>query len=130
MQAKKVDSCFRLVRAKLCRWRLVDTASDWFAVVGLAGITATVTGALINWLLQGRSFKQQQRIDHIKERIDKFYSPMIFHFENMKSWGAAWGKDTYVFAGETLGSKISDMNELMRSGLRFVVTAFIGFIRA
>ena len=56
----------------------------------------------------------------MKERIDRFYSPMIFHFENMKSWGAAWGQDTYVFAGETLGSKIADMNNLMRSGLRFV----------
>jgi hypothetical protein len=95
---------------------LVESAADWFAVVGLAGIT----GALVNWLLQGRTFKKKQHIEHLKERIDKFYSPMIFHFENMRSWGDAWGQDTYVFAGGTLGSKIGDMNDIMRSGLRLV----------
>jgi hypothetical protein len=46
---------------------------------------------------------------------------MIFHFENMRSWSAAWGRSSgYVFAGETLADKLEDMKTLMRNGLRLI----------
>jgi len=100
-----------------------QAASDWTTLVSSQAVTAIVSAivaAAVYYFLEGRKFRREQRVNDVKERLDRFYSPMIFHFENMKSWGAAWGKDTYVFAGETLGRKIDDMNDLMRSGLRFV----------
>ena len=96
----------------------LETLSDWLTTIGLAGLTGSIAGAVINYAFEGRKFKREQRITHLKESLDKFYSPLIFHFENMKSWGKVWGQP-YAFATEALGSKIGDMNEIMRTGLRF-----------
>ena len=94
--------------------------TDFLTIIGLSSIISIFFTAIVNWLSEEHAFKRDQNIAYIKEKIDSYYSPMIFHFENMKSWGAAWGQDSYVYAGETLGNKIGDMNDLMRSGLRFV----------
>jgi hypothetical protein len=96
----------------------LETVGDWLATIGLAGLTGSIAGAVINYVFEGRKFKREQRIAHLKESLDKFYSPLVFHFENMKSWGKVWG-EPYVFATEVLGAKIGDMNEIMRTGLRF-----------
>ncbi len=94
--------------------------ADLLSIVGLSSIISILFTAILNWFSDEHVFKRDQNITYIKEKIDSYYSPMIFHFENMKSWGTAWGQDKYVYAGETLGNKIADMNDLMRSGVRFV----------
>lgn len=100
---------------------VLETVADWFTVVGLAGVTGSIAGAAINYVFEGRKFRREQQIAHLKERLDNFYSPMIFHFENMRSWGKIWNQP-YAYATESLGSKITDMNNLMRSGLRLMNT--------
>jgi hypothetical protein len=93
---------------------------DLLTVIGLSSVISVLVSGLLDWFSENRKFKREQNIAYLKEKIDSFYSPMIFHFENMKSWGAAWGQDGYAYAGKTLGEKIGDMNSLMRSGLRLV----------
>lgn len=95
--------------------------TDLLSIVGVSSIVSILLSALVNWLSEEHKFKREQNIAYVKEKVDSFYSPMIFHFENMRSWSAAWGHESgYVFAGETLGNKLDDMASLMRSGLRFV----------
>jgi len=95
--------------------------TNLLTTIGLSSITGSIVGAAVNWFLEGRKFKREQNIAYLKEKIDSFYSPMIFHFENMRSWSAAWDHASgYVFAGETLASKLEDMKTLMRTGLRLV----------
>jgi hypothetical protein len=103
-----------------CRWLLVlESISDLLATVGLAGIVGSLSGAAVNWYFEGRKFKREQRIAHLKDRLDNFYSPLIFHFENMKSWGV-FLKKPYAYSSDTLAAKIGDMNSIMRSGMRLV----------
>lgn len=98
-----------------------DQYTNLLTIIGLSSITGSLVGAAVNWVLEGRKFKREQNVTYVREKIDAFYSPMIFHFENMRSWSAVYGhKSGYVFAGESLGAKLEDMKALMRSGLRFV----------
>ncbi len=55
--------------------------------MGLPAVVAGIVASLVNWFLEGWKFKREQGTIDLKERIDKFYSPLIFHFENMRSWG-------------------------------------------
>jgi len=73
---------------------------------------------LVNWFLEGRKFKREQRIAFLKEKRDRFYSPLIFHFENMKSW-AVWlrSPDKYAFSLQELERKLEDMYQIMKSGM-------------
>lgn len=94
--------------------------TELLSIVGLSSILSILLSALVNWLSEERTFKREQNITYLKEKIDSFYSPMIFHFENMRSWSAAWSQESgYVYSGETLADKLEDMKGLMRSGLRF-----------
>jgi hypothetical protein len=100
---------------------LVFDVIELLSIVGLSSIVSILLSALVTWLSREHEFKREQNISYLKEKLDKFYSPMVFHFENMRSWAAAYGhKSGYVFAGETLGDKLEDMKGLMRSGLRLV----------
>jgi hypothetical protein len=98
-------------------------ASEFLTVIGISSIFSSVVsiiiGAIINVLAEDRKFKREQNIAYLEEKLDKFYAPMMFNFENMKSWGAAWGQDTLAYSGTTLADKLEDMKGLMRSGLRF-----------
>jgi len=105
-----------------CRGLLaLESISDLLSVVGLAGIVGSLSGAAVNWYFEGRKFKREQRIGHLKDRLDNFYSPLIFHFENMKSWGVFLEKP-YAYSSDTLAAKIGDMNNVMRSGMRLAGT--------
>jgi len=86
----------------------------------LAAAVGAVFGGLMNWFLEGRRFRREQKISDLKEKIDRFYSPLLFHFENMRSW-ATWLGDptTYAFSGDEMHKKLMDMYEIMRSGMRF-----------
>ena len=104
--------------ASNCRRLLtLESISDLLATVGLAGIVGSLSGAAVNWYFEGRKFKREQKIAHLKDRLDNFYSPLIFHFENMKSWGV-FLEQPYAYATETLAVKIGDMNDIVRSGMR------------
>ncbi|MGD0176358.1 MAG: hypothetical protein ABSC50_05980 [Candidatus Bathyarchaeia archaeon] len=98
-------------------------ATEFLTVIGISSILSSVVsiiiGSIINVLSEDRKFKREQNIAYLEEKLDKFYAPMMFHFENMKSWGAAWGEDALVYSGTTLADKLDDMKGLMRSGLRF-----------
>ena len=92
------------------------TISNLLGIIGIAGITATI----VNYIFEERKFKREQRIIDLKERIDRFYSPLIFHFENMRSWAVFLRSDKkYAWADRTLAEKIEDMCKIMRDGLRF-----------
>jgi hypothetical protein len=94
--------------------------TELLSIVGLSSILSIIVSALLNWFSEERTFKRDQSLVYLKEKIDSFYSPMIFHFENMKSWSAAWNQESgYVYSGDTLADKLEDMKKLMRSGLRF-----------
>jgi hypothetical protein len=94
--------------------------TELLGIVGLSSILSILLSALVNWLSEEHTFKREQNITYLKEKIDSFYSPMIFHFENMRSWSAAWSQESgFVYSGKTLGDKLEDMKGLMRSGLRF-----------
>jgi hypothetical protein len=94
--------------------------TELLSIVGLSSILSIIVSALLNWLSEERTFKREQSVMYLKEKIDSFYSPMTFHFENMRSWSAAWSqKSGYVYSGETLADKLGDMKSLMRLGLRF-----------
>jgi len=97
-----------------------ETIGYWLGLIGIGAILSSIISTWYSYSLEQKKFKREQGIAYLREKLDKFYSPMIFHFENMKSWGAFWGEQSYVYATETVASKISDMNELMRLGLRFV----------
>jgi hypothetical protein len=99
----------------------LESIFDLLTTVGLAGIVGSLSGAAVNWYFEGRKFKREQRIAHLKERLDNFYSPLIFHFENMKSWGVFLEKP-YAYSSDTLAAKIGDMNNVMRSGMRLAGT--------
>jgi len=90
---------------------------DWITPsIGLVGV---LIGALIVHWFEERKLKKQEQITLLKESIDRFYSPLLFHFENMKSWGKFQGSDTqYVFALTELQNKLSDMYLIMKSGIR------------
>jgi hypothetical protein len=80
----------------------------------------SIVGVLISGFLEKQNLAKQQRIADLKERLDNFYSPLIFHFENMRSWAKAHkSSQMYAFAKKTLAAKIGDMNNLMRLGLRY-----------
>lgn len=99
---------------------MVLDITELLSIVGLSSILSILVSALVNWLSEERTFKREQNIKYLKEKIDGFYSPMVFHFENMRSWGDAWGRESgYSYSGETLADKLEDMKRLMRSGLRF-----------
>lgn len=96
---------------------------DWIIQFGsLSAVGAAVggiTAALVNWFMEGRKFKREQRIAHLKERLDGFYTPLLFHFENMKSWAIWLGSpDKYAFSQPELERKLEDMYQIMRSGMR------------
>jgi hypothetical protein len=94
--------------------------TELLSIVGLSSILSIFLSALVNWLSEEHTFTREQNITYLKEKIDSFYSPMIFHFENMRSWGDAWGRESgYSYSGNTLADKLEDMKGLMRSGLRF-----------
>jgi hypothetical protein len=94
---------------------------ELLSVVGLSSILTLLLSSAINWYSREHEFKREQNLSYLKEKLDKFYSPMVFHFENMRSWAVAHGHEAgYVFAAETLGDKLEDMKGLMRSGLRLV----------
>lgn len=94
---------------------------ELLSIVGLSSILSILLSGFVSWLSREREFKREQNIAYLKERLDNFYSPMVFHFENMRSWAAAHGhKSGYVFATGTLGDKLEDMKGLMRSGMRLV----------
>jgi len=97
---------------------------ELLSIVGLSSIIASslsiLLSAVVNWLSWEHKFKREQNITYLKEKIDSFYSPMIFHFENMRSWAEAWNRESgYSYSGKTLADKLEDMKGLMRSGLRF-----------
>jgi hypothetical protein len=80
----------------------------------------SILGVLISGFLEKQNLAKQQRIADLKERLDNFYSPLIYHFENMRSWAKAHkSSQRYAFAKKTLEAKIGDMNNLMRLGLRY-----------
>jgi len=98
--------------------------TDWIIQLGstaaVAGLVASILTAVMNWLLEGRKFRREQRIINLTDRIDKFYSPLIFHLENMKSWGGFLkSPDGYAWSGQELEHKTDDMYQIMRSGIRF-----------
>jgi len=94
--------------------------TELLGIVGLSSILSILVSSIVNWLSEERTFKREQNIIYLKEKIDGFYSPMIFHFENMKSWRVAWNRESgYAYSGDTLADKLEDMKGLMRSGLRF-----------
>ena len=103
-----------------------QTALDWIVQFGSLSVVAAVVGALsggaVNWLLEGRKFQREIRIADLKDRMDKFYSPLLFHFENMKSWavymGAPKDSDEYAFSGQEMERKLEDMYQIMKSGMR------------
>lgn len=93
---------------------------DLLTTIRLAGVTGAVASAVMNWLFEGRKFKREQRLADLKEKVDRYYSPLNFHFENMRSWAVFLrSSDRYAWASETLANKLEDMKEIMRSGLRF-----------
>jgi hypothetical protein len=93
---------------------------ELLGVVGLSSILSILVSALLNWLSEERRFKRDQNIAYLTQKIDRFYSPMMFHFENMRSWSDAWSRESgYSYSGKTLAGKLEDMKDLMRSGLRF-----------
>jgi hypothetical protein len=65
----------------------LQSVYDWIIQLGSTAVVAGIVASLVNWFLEGRKFKREQRTIDLKERIDKFHSPLIFHFENMRSWG-------------------------------------------
>jgi hypothetical protein len=99
----------------------VESISDWLGLIGIGAIATSIITTAFNYYLQEKRFSREQRIAYLKEELDNFYSPMIFHFENMRSWGEfRKSPKTYVWADKSLAAKIGDMNNLMRSGTRFV----------
>jgi uncharacterized membrane-anchored protein YhcB (DUF1043 family) len=86
--------------------------------VGTAVVSAIVA-AIVYWFLEGRKFKREQQINYLKERLDTFYSPLVFHFNNMRSWGGFLGTK-YAWDQATLVGKNQDMANIMRTGMRFV----------
>jgi hypothetical protein len=96
---------------------------DWVIQVASSSVTTAVVSAIVAaavyWFLEGRKFKKEQQINYLKERLDTFYSPLVFHFENMRSWGVFLG-ERYAWAQQTLKAKNDDMNSIMRAGMRFV----------
>jgi len=97
--------------------------NDWIAmtiaIVSSFGV-GSIVGVLISGFIERQNLAKQQRITDLKERLDNFYSPLIYHFENMRSWAKAHGSSQrYAFARKTLAAKIGDMNSLMRLGLRY-----------
>lgn len=94
--------------------------TELLSIVGLSSILSILFSAIVNWLSEEHTFKREQNITYLREKIDGFYSPMTFHFENMRSWNEAWGRESgYSYSGKTLADKLEDMKGLMRSGLRF-----------
>jgi hypothetical protein len=94
--------------------------ADLLSIVGLSSILSILVTAFVNWVSGERTFKREQNIAYLKEKIDSFYSPMVFHFENMRSWADAWHRESgYSYSSETLANKLEEMKRLMASGLRF-----------
>jgi hypothetical protein len=97
--------------------------TELLSIVGLSSIISILLSSLVNWVSEEHRFKREQNIIYLKEKIDSFYSPMLFHFENMRSWSDAWSQESgYAYSGDALADKLGDMKELMRSGLRFTST--------
>jgi len=90
-------------------------------VVRLASssVISALVASGVYYFLEGRKTKKERQIIHLKETIDQFYSPMLFHFEHMSSWGAFLGiRDDYAFDPVTLIGKLRDTEAIMRSGVR------------
>jgi len=102
---------------------VVPAIPDWAIQMASSSVTTAVVSAIVAaivyWFLEGRKFKREQKTRYLKERLDKFYSPMVFHFENMRSWGE-FCRSEYAWARDTLVGKNQDMDNIMRSGMRFV----------
>jgi hypothetical protein len=88
----------------------------WVVQLGSVSAISAIVATLVSWFLEGRKFRREQRIGYLKERLGEFYSPFLFHFENMKSWAEWLSKpDSYAFAQDVLGRKVDDMVQIMRS---------------
>jgi hypothetical protein len=100
---------------------VVDTIGDLLGLIGIGAILSSIVSTWFSYSLSQRRFKREQRIAYLKEKLDNFYSPMLFHFENMHSW-AEFGRSPqkHVWADKSLAAKIGDMNNIMRSGMRYV----------
>lgn len=95
---------------------------SWLQTLGIglgigSIIGAAISGALV-WLNEKRKFQREERIRYVKERLDSFYSPMIFDFETMKAWGV-FLRAPYAYATSTLAAYLEDMKQIMKSGMRF-----------
>ena len=87
---------------------------DLLATIGLAGVTGAVASGVMNWVFEGRKFKREQRLADLKEKVDRYYSPLNFHFENMRSWAVFLkSSDRYAWGAETLANKLEDMKEIL-----------------
>jgi hypothetical protein len=90
-------------------------------LIGIGAILSSIVSAWLSYIFNQRKFKSEQRIGYLKEKLDNFYSPMIFHFQNMHSWAKfRRSPHKHVWADKSLAAKIGDMNDIMRSGMRFV----------
>jgi hypothetical protein len=98
-----------------------ETIGYWLGLIGVGAILSSIVSTWYSFRLEQGKFKREQGIAYLRERLDKFYSPMIFHFENMRSW-AEFRKypQGYIWSDKTMADKIGDMNNIMRSGTRFV----------
>jgi len=101
-----------------------ETIGEWIAPLLSASFIGGAIGSLITifvrWKLEEGRIKREERRSFLEERIDSFYSPLLFHFDHMKSWGAFLGNpEGYAFDPTTLTGKLRDMESIMRSGIRF-----------
>jgi len=94
--------------------------SDWIALIISSSAVATIVASLLHHYFGIQELKQKERIAYLKERLDEFYSPLLFHFKNMKSWGEWESPRTriYAFSNQELIRKSGDMYEIMRAKMR------------
>jgi len=92
---------------------------DWGIQLGSSSIISAIVATVVYYFLEGRKIKKELRITHLKEAIDQFYSPLLFHFDHMKAWSVFRGdRENYAFDPITLTGKLRDMESIMRIGIR------------
>lgn len=100
----------------------VETVYEILIELARVALSAFV-GAFAYWYFEGRKVRQERQIKDLKERLDEFYSPLLFHFENMKSWAIWLGEpDKYEFSLQELQNKFNETTQIMKSKMRLATT--------
>lgn len=102
------------------------------AYVGLIGV---IIGAIIGagssltiYLLERKKTSKAQQFALIREKLEKAYSPLYFHFEHMKAWGERVKKERgikddkpyFAFSDKEIQRIMEDIYQILRANMHLI----------